>query len=132
VIARFRLRVMHRQQRRGRRGACPPRCWLGARAAIVDSDVHRGTAPELISVCYYQNPILLGWIAAWAAGQAVPGYKIPRKRQIPVARDHPTERRHFPDRPGAAGKAVRFKPAAAEPALGAACVQVITRASYER
>lgn len=36
----------------------------------------------LVSVCYYQNPTLMGRIAGWAAGQAIAGRTIPKQLHI--------------------------------------------------
>lgn len=36
----------------------------------------------LVSVCYYQNPTLMGRIAGWAAGQAIAGKTIPKQLHL--------------------------------------------------
>lgn len=36
----------------------------------------------LVSVCYYQNPTLMGRVAGWAAGQAIAGHAIPKQLHI--------------------------------------------------
>ncbi len=36
----------------------------------------------LVSVCYYQNPTLMGRIAGWAAGQAIAGKSIPKQLHL--------------------------------------------------
>ncbi|MGI8864733.1 MAG: hypothetical protein ACR2JH_10110, partial [Solirubrobacteraceae bacterium] len=50
----------------------------------------------LLSVCYYQNPTLMGRLAGWAAGKAVAGQKIPTKIYLEVPAISPERAASFP------------------------------------
>src|SRR5262249_42714835 len=69
-----------------------------------------GLKSKLISVCYYQNPILLGRIAAWAAGQALAGMTIPKKLYIPVQQITQQSVNAFPTDTEQLSRSYAFKP----------------------
>lgn len=65
---------------------------------------------KLVSVCYYQNPTLMGRIAGWAAGQAVAGHAIPKKLYMAVPAITQQNVASFPNVKQQLTKPYAFKP----------------------